>query len=71
MLNNEIADLLCEYRRAKNEQQEITGKLIRFAVEDLGMDQQEASRCNIALFFDGYLVGRGVHQSWRNLKADV
>jgi len=29
------------------------------------MDQREAIQANLETFFDGYLVGRGVYQSWR------
>ena len=67
MLNEEVADMLCDIRRAKKEAKEIRLKMIKFVVEDLGMDQQDASQMDLMSFLDGYLVGRGMQQSWRNI----
>ena len=67
MLNEEIADMLCDNHRAKIDMKEIKAKMIRFVVEDLGMDQQDATQVDIMSFLDGYLVGRGMQQSWRNI----
>lgn len=67
MLNEEIADMLCDYRRAKRDMKEIQTKMIRFVVDDLGMDQQDTTKLDIAAFLDGYLIGRGMQQSWRNI----
>ena len=67
MLNEEIADMLCDYHRAKRDMKEIKAKMIRFVVDDLGMDQQDAVKMDIPSFLDGYLIGRGMQQSWRNI----
>jgi ribosomal protein L10 len=65
--NQEIADLLRSYARAKTSVRYLRVTLMRIAVEQLGMDQQEAKDINIEVFFDGYLVGKGVMQSWRKI----
>ena len=70
MLNEEVADMLCDYRRAKNELKEIRAKMVRFVVEDLGMNQQDATQIDITAFLDGYLVGRGMQQSWRDIAKE-
>ena len=63
--NNEIANLLCDYRDAKNEVRELRTEMVRVAVE-IGMDQQLAMKRDLETFLDGYLVGQGVMQSWRH-----
>jgi hypothetical protein len=68
MLNEEIADLLADLRRAKYEVKDIRQHLVKFAVEEIGLEQQEASQMDIAVFLDGYLVGRGMYQSSRQIK---
>ena len=62
-----IADLLCDYRRAKADAKEYHAEMMKIAVEELGMDQADASKTDIASFLDGYLVGQGMQQSWRNV----
>ena len=42
---------------------------MRFAIEQLGMSQQDAKDRPIEVFLDGYLVGQGMQQSWRNIKT--
>jgi hypothetical protein len=66
----EIADLLADYRETKERQKVLKEDMVRVAVEELGMDQQEAIRKadQLYVFLDGYLVGQGVQQSWRNMK---
>jgi hypothetical protein len=41
--------------------------MLRIAIEELGMDQRDAMNIDIATFLDGYLVGRGMQQSWRDI----
>lgn len=64
-LHRTMADLLREQQRNRNRMKEARAEMLRLAVEDLGMDQKEAIQANLETFFDGYLVGRGVYQSWR------
>ena len=71
MLNEEISDLLAELRRTKYEVKDIKLQLVKFAVEEIGIEQQEASQMDIAVFIDGYLVGRGMHQSRRQIKEPL
>lgn len=66
----DVADMLAEYRRAKVRAKEIRTEMVKFVVEELGMDQQEASQLEIYAFLDGYLVGKGMAQTWRGLKSD-
>ena len=65
--NNEIANLLCDYRDAKNEVKELRTEMVRLAVDQLGLDQQAAMKRDLETFLDGYLVGQGVMQSWRHI----
>jgi len=64
----EISDLLRDYYRCKTNIKQIREEMIKLAVEELGMDQKEAINCDIAMFLNGYLVGCGMQQSWRNIK---
>jgi len=69
MFNDELhkvmADLLREQQRNRNASKATRAEMLRIAVDELGMDQREAIQANLETFFDGYLVGRGVYQSWR------
>ena len=40
-------------------------EMLRVAVKELGMEQNEALHANLEVFLDGYLVGQGVVQAWR------
>jgi hypothetical protein len=53
-------------QRAKN----LRTELVRIAVEEMGMDQKEAKEMNMETFLDGYLIGQGMMQSWRNIALD-
>lgn len=65
----EVADLLAEYRDTKARIQVLRSEMMRFAIEQLGMSQQDAKDRPIEVFLDGYLVGQGMQQSWRNIKT--
>lgn len=65
----DIAEMLAEYRDAKARATVIRSEMMRFAVEELGMTQQDAKDRPIEVFLDGYLVGQGIQQSWRNIKS--
>lgn len=69
MTNGEIANLMCEIRRNKKRTQELRGELLRVAVEELGVEQEHAKKMNLEVFVDGFLIGRGVQQSWRDIKG--
>lgn len=65
--NGEIANLMCEIRRNKKRTQELRGELLRVAVEELGVEQEHAKKMNLEVFVDGFLIGRGMQQSWRDI----
>ena len=65
IINDDLADLLADYRRAKAEVNELRGRMMRVAVEDFGLDQVEVKSMSLDAFFDGYLIGQGVMQKWR------
>lgn len=65
----EVADLLAEYRDTKARVQVLRSEMMRFAIEQLGMSQQDAKDRPIEIFLDGYLVGQGMQQHWRNIKS--
>ena len=64
-LNKRVADLLAEHRRMKEEQKALRGRMLEVAVEYLGVDQREAMQMNLEPLFDGFLIGQGVMQKWR------
>ena len=66
-LNKRIADLLAEHRRLKAEAKNNRREMMEVAVEHLGIEQKEALQMNLEPLLDGYLVGQGVHQSWRGV----
>lgn len=68
--NIDIVGLLIEYRAAKNKAKELRTEMLRVAVQELGMDQKEALQVNLIDFLDGYLVGQGMQQSWRDIASD-
>lgn len=69
-LNRRITDLLAEHRRLKAEIKSNRGEMIKVAVEHLGVEQKDALQMHLEPLLDGYLVGQGVHQSWRKAGAE-
>ena len=67
MENNDVAALLRSYQSARNQVKDLRIELVKFAVEELGMDQKEVSKIEIDSFLDGYLVGQAIQQPWRNI----
>lgn len=65
MLNEEIADLIRDYARSKQEARDIRDQMMRFVVEDLGIPQPEAQKMDLPAFLDGYLTGRGIVPAYR------
>lgn len=65
----DVADLLAEYRDTKARVQELRSEMMRFAIEELGMSQQDAKDRPIEVFLDGYLIGQGMQQRWRTIKS--
>lgn len=70
-LNKRVADLLAEHRRIKEEQKALRGRMLEVAVEHLGIDQREAMQMNLEPLFDGYLIGQGVMQKWRQAESEA
>ena len=70
-LNKRVADLLAEHRRIKEEQKALRGRMLEVAVEHLGIDQREAMQMNLEPLFDGYLIGQGVMQKWRQTESEA
>ncbi len=66
MTNKEMVDLLRDYTRAKKLAGELRIKMI-VAVVELGVSQKEAYNMDVTIFLDGYLVGQGEMQSWRDV----
>jgi indole-3-glycerol phosphate synthase len=65
MTNNEIAGLLRDYKQMKQAARGLRMEMLRVAVEELGMEQNEALQANLEVFLDGYLVGQGMMRPWR------
>ncbi len=63
--NYEISGLLRHCQQMKKDTRELRVEMLRVAVEELGMEQNEALQANLEVFLDGYLVGQGMIQSWR------
>ena len=63
--NYEISGLLRHYQQIKTSTRDLRIEMLRVAVEELGMAQNEALQANLEIFLDGYLVGQGIMQSWR------
>lgn len=70
-LNKRVADLLAEHRRMKEEQKALRVRMLEVAVEHLGVDQREAMQMNLEPLFDGYLIGQGVMQKWRQAESEA
>lgn len=60
-----VADLLHRHNAAKRELKKLKVEMMRFAVEELNVDQTDAQKATLEVFLDGYLVGQGVKQAWR------
>ena len=65
MTNYQISALLRHCQQAKNNARDLRLELLKVAVEELGMEQNEALQANLEVFIDGYLVGQGMMQPWR------
>jgi len=65
MANYQISSLLRHCQQARNNARGFRLELLKVAVEELGMEQDEALQANLEVFIDGYLVGQGMMQSWR------
>ena len=65
MANYQISALLRHCQQIKKRTRDLRLELSRVAVEELGMEQNEALQANLEVFIDGYLVGQGMMQSWR------
>ena len=70
-LNKRVADLLAEHRRMKEEQKALRGRMLEVAVVHFGVDQREAMQMNLEPLFDGYLIGQGVMQKWRQAESEA
>jgi hypothetical protein len=64
----DIADLLGDYRDARERGKILRAEMIRAAVEVAGIPQEQAQKMadKIDVFLDGYLVGQGIKQRWRD-----
>lgn len=64
----DIADLLGEYRDAKERQRVLRDEMARVAVEVLKLPQDEVTKRSndLPALLDGYLIGNGVIQKWRS-----
>lgn len=60
-----ISALLRHYQKTKNNLRKLRVEMLKVAVKELGMEQDEALQANLEVFLDGYLVGQGMMQSWR------
>jgi hypothetical protein len=69
MTNNEIGVMLREYQQAKILVKKRRVELMRVAVDMFGMSQSDAQSLDVAMFLDGYLVGQGMKQDWRDIPA--
>ena len=65
MTNYEISGLLSSCRQVKQDTRALRVKMLQVAINELGMEQNEALQANLEVFLDGYLVGQGMMQSWR------
>lgn len=64
----DIADLLGEFRDLKERQKVLRDEMAKAAVEVMGLPQDEVvKRANdLPALLDGYLVGQGMRQRWRD-----
>lgn len=65
MTNCEITGLLSRCRQVKQDTRALRVKMLKVAIDELGVEQNEALQANLEVFLDGYLVGQGMMQSWR------
>ena len=61
----EIADILADYREAKDRQRVAREDMVRVAVEILGLPQEEAVKADLYALLDGYLIGQGMTKAYR------
>lgn len=69
--NHEISALLRQYHEVKRCARNLRVEMLRVAVEDLGMEQNEALQANLEVFLDGYLVGQGMIPSRQKYEATL
>lgn len=64
----EIADLLGEWRENKARKTVLRDEMARVCVEVLKLPREEVSKRlgDIPALLDGYLVGQGMRQKWRD-----
>jgi len=60
----EIVDVMREHSRIKAEGKRLAVEMIKLAVET-GMSQEEALKCNLPSYFDGYLMALGHMPQYR------
>ena len=60
----EIVDVMREHGRVKAEGKRLAVEMIKLAVET-GMSQEEALKCNLPSYFDGYLMALGHMPQYR------
>jgi hypothetical protein len=63
--NRDIATLLRTHSEKKNEIKQLRAEMLVAAVEVCGLSREAATKLDIEVFLDGYLVGQGSIQSWR------
>ena len=60
-----IADVLADYRDAKERQRLARDDMVRIVVDVLGLPQEEAVKTDLYALLDGYLIGQGMMQAHR------
>ena len=65
---DDIADLLGEWRENKERQRVLRDEMAKIAVEVLGLPQDQVHKHmgDIPALLDGYLIGQGKRQKWRD-----
>lgn len=63
---DDIADLLGEWRESKERQRVLRDEMVKVAVEVLKLPQSDAVKADLPTLLDGYLIGQGKRQKWRD-----